>query len=49
MEVDKVFAAVVLIEILYERGLVNEATYNNVKKFHKSQCEDDNSHISQAL
>ena len=35
------------LEILYEKGMVNEATYHNVKKKYQSQCEAANSHISQ--
>lgn len=49
MNIDKIFAAIMLIEILYERGLVNEATYNNVKKFQKSQFDMRDSHISQIV
>ena len=31
MKIDKKYAAVVLIEILYEKGLVNKETYMNVQ------------------
>ena len=47
MKIDNTYAAFVLIEILYDRGIVNEATYNNVKKKYQSQCEGADSHISQ--
>lgn len=42
-----IIAAIVLIEILYDRGIVNEATYKNVVKKYRSQCEEADSHISQ--
>lgn len=45
MKIDNTYAAVILIEILYERGIVNETTYNNVVKEYKTQCEECNSHI----
>lgn len=45
MKIDNIYAAIMLIEILYDRGIVNEATYNNVVKKYKSQCEECNSHI----
>ena len=47
MKIDNKYAAVVLIEILYEKGLVNKETYMNVKNSYKSQCEGDHLHISQ--
>ena len=47
MRIDNTYAAMVLIEILYDKGLVNEATYHNVKKKYQSQCEEADSHISQ--
>lgn len=47
MRIDNTYAAIMLIEILYDKGIVNEATYHNVKKKYQSQCETANSHISQ--
>jgi len=38
------YAALMLIEILYEKRLVNKSTYENVQK----QYNTDNLHISQA-
>lgn len=48
MRVNKEYAVMMLIEILFEKGLVNEATYKNTLKYHKSQCNGSDSHISQA-
>lgn len=47
MRIDNAYAAIMLIEILYDKGIVNEATYNNVKKKYQSQCQGTDSHISQ--
>ena len=47
MRIDNTYAAIMLIEILYNKGIVNEATYHNVKKRYQSQCEGADSHISQ--
>lgn len=47
MRIDNTYAAIMLIEILYNRGIVNEATYKNAVKKYKSQCEEADSHISQ--
>lgn len=47
MKVDNKYAAVILIEILYDKGLVNEETYRNVLHTYKSQCDGLGSHISQ--
>ena len=47
MRIDNTYAAIMLIEILYDRGMVNEVTYQNVVKKYKSQCEETDSHISQ--
>lgn len=47
MKIDNTYAAIMLIEILYDRGIVNEATYKNVVMKYKSQCEEADSHISQ--
>lgn len=48
MKINKEYAVMILIEILFEKGLVNEATYKNTLQYHKSQCNGNNSHISQA-
>lgn len=48
MRINKEYAVMILIEILFEKGLVNEATYKNTLQYHKSQCNGSNSHISQA-
>ena len=48
MKVNQEYAVMMLIEILFEKGLVNEATYENTLQYHKSQCNGSNSHISQA-
>lgn len=42
-KIDTLFAAVAMIEILYEKGLVNEATLKAVKE----KAEKEKSHISQ--
>ena len=47
MRIDNTYAAIMLIEILYDKGIVNETTYHNVKKKYKLQYEEDDSHISQ--
>lgn len=41
IKVDKNVAALKLIEILLEKGMINQATYTNIVKH-------NNSHISQA-
>ena len=41
IEMDKEYVAVLLIEILFEKGLVNKETYINI-------CKHSNLHISQA-
>lgn len=41
IKVDKMVAALKLIEILLEKGMINQATYTNIVKH-------TNSHISQA-
>ena len=41
IKVDKNVAALKLIEILLEKGMINQATYTNIVKH-------ENSHISQA-
>lgn len=48
MRVNKEHAIMMLIQILFEKGLVNEATYKNTLQYHNSQCNGNNSHISQA-
>lgn len=48
MKIDNQYAAILLIEILYEKGLINKATYQNVMKYKKTQLEKSDSHISQA-
>lgn len=48
MKVNKEYAVMMLIEILFEKGLVNEATYKNVLQCQKSQRDENNSHISHA-
>ncbi|MGC4019946.1 MAG: hypothetical protein QM793_12460 [Muricomes sp.] len=46
MSIDNLYAAYMLIEILYKKGLINKATFNNVRTHQKSQYEKGNSHIS---
>lgn len=41
IEIDKEYVATMLIELLYEKGLVNKETYMNIYKHY-------NLHISQA-
>lgn len=41
IEMDKEYVAVLLIEILFEKGLINKETYINI-------CKHSNLHISQA-
>lgn len=48
MRISKEYAVIMLIEILFEKGLVNEATYKNVMRHQKSLCDSGCSHISQA-
>lgn len=48
MRISKEYAVMMLIEILFEKGLVNEATYKNVMRYQKSQYDSSCSHISQA-
>ncbi len=43
-KIDSLFAAVSLIEILYEQGLVNKATLEAIK----NKIETENPHNSQA-
>jgi len=40
-KIDKLFAALMIIDILYKKGLVNEPTYQNI-------CKKYNLHILQA-
>lgn len=47
MRLNKEYAVMVLIEILFEKGLVNETTYKNTLQYQKSQRNGSNSHISQ--
>lgn len=42
LEMDKVYMAVLLIEILFEKGFVNKETYMNI-------CKCSNLHISQTV
>lgn len=42
-KIDNQFAALMIIEILFEKGLINEVTMKNVK----SKCDAANWHISQ--
>ena len=37
-QIDNEYAALVLIDILYKKGLINKATYDNIQnKYNKSQ------------
>lgn len=47
MKISKEYAVFMLIEILFEKGLVNDATYKNVVQYQKLQYEERHSHISQ--
>ena len=47
MEIEREYAALMLIEILFEERLVNKATYDNAKKYYQSQNRKADSHISQ--
>lgn len=38
MKIDHEFAVFILIDILFERGLINKSTYNNVQKYKKEIC-----------
>ncbi len=38
MKIDQEFAAFILIDILFERGLINKTTYDNVQKYKKEIC-----------
>lgn len=46
MSISKEYAVEMLIEILFEKGLVNEATYKNSMQYQKLQCDSSYSHIS---
>lgn len=46
MSIDKKYAAFILIEILFEKGLINKATYNNVNNYRNMYIEGC-LHISQ--
>ena len=48
MKLDNEYAAILLIEILYKKNLINNATYDNVMKYKRSHIEKKKSHISQA-
>ncbi len=47
MEIEQEYAALMLIEILFEERLVNKVTYDNAKKYYQSQNRKADSHISQ--
>ncbi len=38
MEIEHEFAVFLLIDILFERGLVNKSTYSNVQEYKKEIC-----------
>lgn len=38
MKIDHEFAAFTLIDILFERGLINKTTYDNVQKYKEEIC-----------
>lgn len=38
MKINHEFAVFILIDILFERGLINKSTYNNVQKYKKEIC-----------
>lgn len=39
-QISNQYAALVLIEILYEKGLINKATYENIMKSQKPQTAE---------
>ena len=40
-KINNEYAALVLIEILYEKGLINKATYNNIQnQYNKPKSEN---------
>ena len=41
IKIDRYFAALKMIEVLLQQGLINQATYSNIMR-------NDHSHISQA-
>ena len=45
MKIDNKFAAIVLIELLYKSGLINDATYKNVIKEYGQGYEQEYSHV----
>lgn len=47
MKIKNSYAVFVLIEILYETGLINKMTFENVKILQKSQSDQGDSYISQ--
>ena len=40
-QINNQYAALVLIEILHEKGLINKATYDNIKNNYKPQSADE--------
>ncbi len=38
MKIDHEFAAFILLDILFERGLINKTTYDNIQKYKKDIC-----------
>lgn len=47
MKIKNSYAVFALIEILYDTGLINKITFENVKALQKSQSDQRDSHISQ--
>ena len=39
-QIDNLYAALVLVEILYEKGLINKATYEAIKEKYKPKTEN---------
>ena len=40
-KINNEYATLVLIEILYEKGLINKATYDNIQNKYKPQSADE--------
>jgi len=39
-QIDNLYAALILIDILFEKGLINKATYDAIKEKYKPKTEN---------
>lgn len=47
MKIKQEYAVLMLVEILFEKNLINKVTHDNVKQYYQSQNDGENLHISQ--